>query len=57
MEEKEKDSKKKGGLKGLLEEIEAEKKKKKNKNKKKKDLNNNNKTKPDFINSFNKINI
>jgi ubiquitin C-terminal hydrolase len=56
MEEKEKDSKKKGGLKGLLEEIEAEKKKKKNKNKKKKDSNNN-KTKPDLINSFNNINI
>ena len=56
MEEKEKNSSKKGGLKGLLEEMEAEKKKKKNKNKKKKDLNNN-KTKPDFINSFNNINI
>ena len=52
MEEKEKDSKKKGGLKGLLEEIEAEKKKKKNKPKKKNDSNNN-KTKPKFSNISN----
>ena len=50
MESKEKNVKKKGGLKELFEEIEAEKKKKKNKNKNKKqnDLNKNTKTKPDF---------
>jgi len=47
MESKEKNPKK-GGLKGLFEEIEAEKKKKKNKQKKQN--NNNNKTKPKFSN-------
>ena len=36
MESKEKNPKKKSGLKGLFEEMEAEKKKKKNKNKKNK---------------------
>ena len=56
MESKEKNPKKKSGLKALFEEMDAEKKKKKNKNKKKKDSNNN-KTKPDLINSFNNINI
>ena len=48
MESQEKNVKKKSGLKGLFEEIEAEKKKKKNKNKKQNDLNKNTKTKPDF---------
>ena len=49
MEPIEKNPKKKSGLKGLFEEIEAEKKKKKNKPKKKNDSNNN-KTKPKFSN-------
>ena len=48
MESQEKNVKKKSGLKGLFEEIEAEKKKKKNKNKKQNDTNKNTKTKPDF---------
>ena len=52
MEPKEKNPKKKGGLKGLFEEIEAEKKKKKNKAKKQNDSNNN-KTKPKFSNISN----
>ena len=52
MEPIEKDPKKKSGLKGLFEEIEAEKKKKKNKPKKKNDSNNN-KTKPKFSNISN----
>ena len=45
---KENKNKKKGGLKGLFEEIEAEKKKKKNKNKKNVNIEKNTKTKPDF---------
>ncbi len=54
MEPIEKNPKKKSGLKGLFEEIEAEKKKKKNKPKKKNDSNNNNnKTKPKFSNISN----
>ena len=53
METKEKTEKKKSGLKGLFEEIEAEKKKKKNKNKKQKDTNNNQKTKKEFYNNIN----
>ena len=52
MEPIEKNPKKKSGLKGLFEEIEAEKKKKKNKQKKKNDSNNN-KTKPKFSNISN----
>ena len=52
MEPIEKNPKKKSGLKGLFEEIEAEKKKKKNKPKKKNDSNNN-KTKPKFSNISN----
>ena len=53
MESKEKNPKK-GGLKGLFEEIEAEKKKKKNKQKKQNNSNNNNnKTKPKFSNISN----
>ena len=52
MESIEKNPKKKSGLKGLFEEIEAEKKKKKNKPKKKNDSNNN-KTKPKFSNISN----
>ena len=52
MEQIEKNPKKKSGLKGLFEEIEAEKKKKKNKPKKKNDSNNN-KTKPKFSNISN----
>ena len=54
MEPKENNPKKKGGLKGLFEEIAAEKKKKKNKQKKQNDSNNNNnKTKPKFSNISN----
>ena len=52
MESKEKNPKKKGGLKGLFEEIEAEKKKKKNKAKKQNDSNNN-KPKKKFSNISN----
>ena len=52
MESKEKNPKKKGGLKGLFEEIEAEKKKKKNKAKKQNDSNNN-KPKQKFSNISN----
>ena len=52
MEPKENNPKKKGGLKGLFEEIAAEKKKKKNKQKKQNDSNNN-KTKPKFSNISN----
>ena len=52
MEPIEKNPKKKSGLKGLFEEIEAEKKKKKNKPKKKNDSHNN-KTKPKFSNISN----
>ena len=48
MESKEKNPKKKSGLKALFEEMDAEKKKKKNKNKKQNDTNKNTKTKPDF---------
>ena len=48
MESKEKNPKKKSGLKALFEEMDAEKKKKKNKNKKQNDINKNTKTKPDF---------
>ena len=48
MESKEKNPKKKSGLKALFEEMDAEKKKKKNKNKKQNDKNKNTKTKPDF---------
>ena len=55
METKEKANKKKGGLKGLLEEIDAEKKKKKNKSKKNKEKNDNIKTKPDFSKNSNNI--
>ena len=57
METKEKANKKKGGLKGLLEEIDAEKKKKKNKSKKNKEKNDNIKTKPDFSKNSNNIDI
>ena len=58
METKEKANKKKGGLKGLLEEIDAEKKKKKNKSKKNKEKNDNiKKTKPDFSKNSNNIDI
>ena len=57
METQEKNPKKKSGLKGLFEEMEAEKKKKKNKKNKNKDINNNNKTKPDFSKNFNNINV
>ena len=58
MEEKEKNQKKSGGLKGLFEEMDAEKKKKKNKNKNKKQNDNNktSKTKPNFSNISNNIN-
>ena len=52
MEPKENNPKKKGGLKGLFEEIAAEKKKKKNKQQKQNDSNNN-KTKPKFSNISN----
>ena len=48
MESKEKNPKKKSGLKALFEEMDAEKKKKKNKDKKQNDTNKNTKTKPDF---------
>ena len=58
MEQNEKSStKKSGGLKGLLEEIEAKKKKKKNKTKKQNEANKNTKTKPDFSKISNNINI
>lgn len=57
MEDKEKNPKKKSGLKGLFEEMDAERKKKKNKKNKNKETNNNNKTKPDFSKNFNNINI
>ena len=58
MEQNEESStKKSGGLKGLLEEIEAKKKKKKNKTKKQNEANKNTKTKPDFSKISNNINI